>query len=186
MPTSRSTRRLRASVRSSAISLSPTDPRNPGPSSLAVRAVMTANRGRGTSPERQLARELRSRGAIGYRLNRRVEGVRPDLVYGRAKVAVFVHGCFWHRCATCDLPLPARNRAFWAAKFRRNRARDRQKRARLEAAGWGVVEVWTHELEQEPERAVRRLVSLVERRRGLRTSGLVRGAASPGGRSRGR
>ena len=165
MPTSRSTRRPRSSPSSSAIGLSPTDPRNPAPSSLAVRAVMAANRGQGTSPERLLARALRARGAIGYRLNRRVEGVRPDLVFGRAKVAVFVHGCFWHRCTTCALPLPTRNRAFWAAKFRRNQARDRQKRSRLEAAGWSVAEIWTHELQVNGAQVADRLAELISGRR---------------------
>src|SRR5687767_14563878 len=109
--------------RPAAPTLTATDPRNPAPSSLAVRNVMLANRGRGTTPERVLARALRLGGAVGYRLHRRVEGIRPDLVFGRGKVAVFVHGCFWHGCRVCRLPLPATNRAFWAAKFARNRAR---------------------------------------------------------------
>jgi DNA mismatch endonuclease (patch repair protein) len=124
-----------------------TDPRNPAPSSLATRTVMRANRGRDTSPELTLRGQLWRAGMRGYRTNLRVAGVRPDVVFSRQNLAVFVHGCFWHRCAECALPLPQANRAFWAAKFRRNRQRDRQKRRLLEAEGWSVLEFWAHEIE---------------------------------------
>jgi DNA mismatch endonuclease, patch repair protein len=138
-----------------------TDPRNPAPSSLATRAVMLANVGRGTSPEIALRRALRAAGARGYRVNHRAEGVRPDIVFTRQKVAVFVHGCFWHRCMTCRYPLPRANRTFWLAKFRRNRQRDRQKRAVLERAGWRVVELWEHDVTAGLGRAVRAVTRLL-------------------------
>ena len=141
--------------------LEPTDPRNPAPSSLATRNVMLANVGRGTSPELALRRALSAAGARGYRLNLRVEGIRPDVVFTRRQVAVFLHGCFWHRCATCRFPLPKSHREFWLAKFRRNRQRDRQKRRRLEAAGWRVVDVWEHELRDDLAAATSRIARLV-------------------------
>lgn len=107
---------------------------------------MLANRGRDTSPELALRAELRRTGLRGYRTNVRVAGVRPDVVFTRRRLAIFVHGCFWHRCATCAFPLPRSNRTFWASKFRRNRLRDRKKRQLLEEEGWRVEEVWSHEL----------------------------------------
>lgn len=143
------------------LALQATDPRNPAPSSLATRIAMVGNAGRGTSPELALRRALRAAGARGYRVNHRAEGVRPDIVFTRQKVAVFVHGCFWHRCMTCRHPLPRSNRAFWLAKFRRNRQRDRQKRALLERAGWRVVELWEHEVTGGLARAVRAVTRLV-------------------------
>jgi DNA mismatch endonuclease (patch repair protein) len=136
-------------------SLTATDPRNPHPTSLNARISMIGNVGRGTSPEVALRAALRAAGARGYRLNRRIEGVRPDIVFGPAHIAVFVHGCFWHRCATCRHPLPRSHRDFWLAKFRRNRQRDRQKRTRLERAGWRVIEVWEHEVRDDLARVVR-------------------------------
>ena len=149
-------RRLPRSRRALAeLPLDPTDPRNPAPSSLATRTVMVANIGRGTSPEMKLRQALRAAGARGYRVNFRAEGVRPDIVFTRQRVAVFVHGCFWHRCPTCRFALPRSNREFWLAKFRRNRARDRAKRRTLERGGWRVVEVWEHEVRGAPARAVR-------------------------------
>ncbi|MDE3193522.1 MAG: very short patch repair endonuclease, partial [Chloroflexota bacterium] len=65
---------------------------------------MVGNVGKGTKPELALRRLLSAAGARGYRLNARAEGIRPDLVWAGRKVAVFVHGCFWHRCPTCRYP----------------------------------------------------------------------------------
>jgi DNA mismatch endonuclease (patch repair protein) len=138
-----------------------TDKRNPDPSSLATRVAMVGNVGRGTGPELALRRALSAAATRGYRLNLRTEGVRPDLVFTRHRVAVFVHGCFWHRCPTCRYPLPKSHRDFWLAKLRRNRQRDRQKRRALERAGWRVVELWEHELRDHPERSAARVGRLV-------------------------
>ena len=122
---------------------------------------MIANRGRDTTPELVLRKLLWGLGARGYRTNLRVEGVRPDIVFPRRRLAVFVHGCFWHRCALCALPLPTSNREFWAAKFRRNRQRDKEKRRNLEICGWKVVEVWSHELDTDPETVARRVARIL-------------------------
>lgn len=138
-----------------------TDRRNPHPTSLATRVAMVGNVGRGTTPEIALRRILSTAGARGYRLNARVEGIRPDIVWTRRRVAVFLHGCFWHRCPTCRYTLPRSNRAFWIAKFRRNRARDRMKRIHLERAGWRVIEVWEHELRIKGDRVATRVLSVL-------------------------
>lgn len=141
-----------------------TDRRNPDPTSLATRVTMIANAGRGTSPELALRRALRTVGALGYRTALRVEGVRPDLVFTRQRVAVFVHGCFWHRCPVCRHPIPKSHRAFWLAKLRRNRQRDRLKRSLLERAGWRVAEVWEHEIRDDVARVATRLGRLLRPR----------------------
>jgi DNA mismatch endonuclease (patch repair protein) len=69
---------------------------------------------------------------------------RPDVVFSKARVAVFVDGCFWHRCPQ-HLTDPRTNSTYWAAKLDRNVARDRRNDAALEAAGWHVIRVWEHE-----------------------------------------
>lgn len=154
-----------------------TDPRNPAPSSLMTRAVMRSNRGRDTGPELAVRQLLWQAGVRGYRTNFRVAGVRPDIVFTRQRLTIFVHGCFWHRCMVCDLPLPASNRAFWVAKFRRNRRRDRKKRQHLEAEGWKVLEFWTHEIEAVggADRAVRSVAKVLRR-----PQGRVQRQATPG------
>ncbi|GLS00492.1 very short patch repair endonuclease [Brevundimonas denitrificans] len=105
-------------------------------------AVMRAVKGRDTTPELAVRRILRAAG-IGYRLGGRGLPGRPDLVMPGRRVAVFVHGCFWHGH---DCPRGARapkaNADYWSAKIGRNRARDLSATAALEAAGWRVVTVW--------------------------------------------
>ena len=91
--------------------------------------------------------ELRS-GALrearlgGYRLNWKKAPGRPDIAYPGRKVAVFVHGCYWHHCPRCYPNLPKSNPEFWARKFELNRERDARKRRDLEPIGWVVVEAW--------------------------------------------
>jgi len=105
-------------------------------------AVMRAVKGRDTTPELAVRRILRAAG-IGYRLGGRGLPGRPDLVMPGRRVAVFVHGCFWHGH---DCPrgarLPKANAAYWSAKIGRNRARDVATTAALEDAGWRMVTVW--------------------------------------------
>lgn len=87
---------------------------------------------------------------------------RPDIVFSRARVAVFVDGCFWHGCPEHG-EVPAANREFWRGKLAATAERDGRNDAMLKAAGWTVIRVWEHE---EPghaadrvERAVRPLRS---------------------------
>ena len=103
---------------------------------------MQANRARDTKPERTLRSALREAGHPGYRLNWRSVPGRPDIAYPRRRVAVFVHGCYWHHCPRCHPHLPKSNQAFWARKFELNQERDARKRAQLEAADWTVHEIW--------------------------------------------
>jgi DNA mismatch endonuclease (patch repair protein) len=108
---------------------------------------MVANRSSETQPERLLRSALHAQG-LRFRKNIRLDldgcRVRPDIVFSRARVAVFVDGCFWHRCPLHWVE-PRANAAFWRAKFDRNVARDRENDAVLQAAGWAVIRVWEHE-----------------------------------------
>ena len=137
------------------------DDRAPPASSVAVRHVMQSNRARDTRPERLLRRALCNAGLSGYRLNYREAPGRPDIAYTRARVAIFVHGCFWHHCPKCSRSLPQSNREFWRAKFRANRRRDRRKRAELERLGWRVLEVWECDVEEQPDSCVMRVGRLL-------------------------
>lgn len=117
-----------------------------------------------TRPELLLRRELHRRG-LRYRLHRRiVPGAgrrRVDIVFARAKVAVYVDGCFWHACPRHGRTEHVTNEAYWSAKMARNRARDQDSTARLRRAGWKVVRVWEHE---EPKRAAARVEKAVRER----------------------
>lgn len=101
----------------------------------------------GTAPELDLRRELHDRG-LRYRVDLAVlpdlRRRRADIVFTRARIVVFVDGCFWHGCPDHGT-LPASNRDWWRAKLRRNVERDRETDQRLTAAGWVVLRFWEHE-----------------------------------------
>src|SRR4051794_37851466 len=103
---------------------------------------MRANRGGDTGPERRLRRALREAGLGGYRLNWKKAAGRPDIAYPGKRLAIFVHGCYWHHCPRCYPNLPKSNPHFWARKFELNHERDVRKRRQLEAVGWLVEEAW--------------------------------------------
>ena len=107
---------------------------------------MRANRPRDTGPERALRRELHARG-LRYRVHRApTSEVRStaDIVFPRARLAVYVDGCFWHRCPEHAVA-PKRNREFWESKLSANVARDRRTEFELERRGWTVLRIWEHE-----------------------------------------
>ena len=108
---------------------------------------MAAIRRAETKPETQLRSVLHARGLRfrkDYRLDLAGGRVRPDVVFTRWKVAVFVDGCFWHVCPEHGRQ-PTSNEWYWTPKLRRNVERDRQADALLAAAGWRAVRVWEHE-----------------------------------------
>lgn len=132
-------------------------------SSAAVSARMAAQATRGTAPEMAVRRKLHSRG-LRYRVNYRPEpSLRrsADIVFTRARVAVFIDGCFWHSCPAHGTS-PRTNRHWWVTKLETNVARDRNTDARLRAAGWTVLRYWEHE---DPDRIADKVVQAVRRSR---------------------
>lgn len=89
--------------------------------SEATHHVMQANKSKNTKPELKVRKALRKAGLSGYRLHWKKAAGRPDICFPGRRVAIFVNGCFWHRCPHCSLPLPKSNVAFWSAKFERGR-----------------------------------------------------------------
>ena len=136
------------------------DHRNPSPTNDTVSKVMKANKGRDTGPELLLRKALRDAGWPGYRVNWKVPG-RPDIAYPGRKVAIFVNGCFWHRCPICDLPLPKSNVEFWKNKFERNIERDRHKAIELNGMGWTVITVWECQIKKDVHSVVDTIVQVL-------------------------
>ncbi len=140
-------------------------------SAAARSETMRRVKSRGTSCEAALGVELKRRG-LRWSRGKRADGVagKPDFVFWRARVAVFVDGCFWHGCEE-HCRVPRGNRAYWERKIARNTERDARVRRELRAAGWRVVRVWEH--------AVVRSVA----RCGARVERVVREAEAVGGRA---
>ncbi len=131
---------------------------------------MRANRSRDTGPERRMRSALREAGLAGYRLDWRAAPGRPDIAYPGRMIAVFVHGCFWHRCPRCNPPNPRSHSEFWARKFQLNVERDARTRAALEAAGWLVLVTWECDIRQRLPDAVARVREALAQRPGRRRS----------------
>jgi DNA mismatch endonuclease (patch repair protein) len=128
-------------------------------SSPEARARMQSNKSRDTKPELALRSAVHARG-LRYRVSAKpLAGVRrtADLVFPRAKVAVFLDGCFWHGCPEHHTVASA-NAKFWADKVEGNRKRDRDTDGRLAEAGWVSVRVWEHEDAVEAARRVEEIV----------------------------
>lgn len=104
--------------------------------------MMAGIRNRDTAPERAVRRELYGLG-IRYRLHNGKLPGRPDIVIGRLRTVIFVHGCYWHRHPGCRLAYtPKSNVEFWLAKLQGNAARDARNQDRLTELGWRVIVIW--------------------------------------------
>jgi DNA mismatch endonuclease (patch repair protein) len=111
---------------------------------------MQGNRSRDTRPEIALRSTLHRRG-LRFRTGFAVAGVRckVDVAFTRARLAIFIDGCFWHGCPEHGTS-PRTNAYYWSRKLESNRARDARIDGALEAAGWRVLRIWEHD---DPERA---------------------------------
>lgn len=122
--------------------------------------LMSRVRARDTRPEMAVRRAVHRMG-LRFRLHRNDLPGRPDIVLPRHKMAIFVHGCFWHRHAYCPkASTPENNKDFWLSKFRANRNRDRKCIQSLSRLGWKVVVIWeceTADAQQIKSRIAHRL-----------------------------
>lgn len=98
------------------------------------------------STELRLVKLFREHGLTGWRRHVRLPG-RPDFIFRDRLVAVFVDGCFWHRCPRCNW-IPTSNTDYWRTKFATNQARDREANRALRRAGWTVIRIWEHSLKR--------------------------------------
>lgn len=120
---------------------------------------MQSVKGRDTGPELTLRRLLHGMG-LRYRLHPKKLPGRPDIVFPARKVAVFVHGCFWHGHDCRWGKLPKSRLDYWRPKIAANRERDARQAAALSEVGWRVLTVWQCEL-RDPEPVARFVASIV-------------------------
>lgn len=119
-----------------------------GASNKNVEKSMKGNKGKNTKPELLVRERLREAGLTGYRLHWKVAG-KPDIAWPGKKVAIFVQGCFWHRCPKCNPSMPRSNVEYWVVKFDRNKERDEQNLHVLQEDGWTVHTIWECELKPD-------------------------------------
>lgn len=122
---------------------------------------MSRIRGKDTKPEMVVRKALWAMG-YRYRLNLNLIG-KPDIVFLRAKTAVFVDGCFWHGCPIHGTS-PKKNAEFWQAKIERNKKRDAEVIAALTEEGWMVVRAWEHDVISDLPSVIERITHVIASR----------------------
>ena len=120
---------------------------------------MKANKSTGTRPELLLRKALWKAGKRGYRLHPKDVPGRPDVSFPGKKLAVFVHGCFWHQCPRCEgkKAYPRSNKEFWNKKFAENAARDARVREQLRQRGWQTLVLWECEVKRDAAACAQRV-----------------------------
>lgn len=122
---------------------------------------MSKVRHKNTRPEMVVRRLLHGQG-YRYRLHAKDLPGKPDMVFRKRRKVIFIHGCFWHRHPGCKLArLPKSRRDFWIPKLERNKERDEQHIAVLEANDWKVLIVWECQIDDQ-ERLLNELVGFLE------------------------
>lgn len=123
-------------------------------------AVMAKIRARGNATtERNLVQAFRTLKIAGWRRHVATFG-RPDFMFRKQRVVVFVDGCFWHGCPKHGRN-PKSNTAYWLPKLARNRARDSLVSQHYRSRGWRVLRLWEHDAETAPLRCARRIAALL-------------------------
>jgi DNA mismatch endonuclease (patch repair protein) len=126
------------------------------PEARSERMALVRGKGNRSTEVRMIAL-FRLRGITGWRRGQKLFG-RPDFVFRRKQVAIFIDGDFWHGHPRLGR-MPKSNVGFWSAKIAANRRRDRKVNATLRAAGWTVVRVWESTLAKRPDAVARRILS---------------------------
>jgi len=113
---------------------------------------MSQIKNKNTKPEIRLRKLLFSQGLKGYRLSAAITG-KPDIVFSKYKIVIFIDGCFWHKCPLC-FKKPQTNKKFWIDKIENNVKRDRETNKSLVKDGWIVLRFWEHEIKKNINKCV--------------------------------
>ena len=138
------------------------DKRSPKPLNLSISRVMSANKAKNTKPEITLRKALWREGQKGYRVNWKNIPGRPDIAYPGKKIAIFVNGCYWHRCPKCNLPLPKTNTGFWKEKFDKNVKRDKKKNDELLSLDWVVLVFWECDIKSDISNSIQKVKKVLD------------------------
>lgn len=117
---------------------------------------MSRVKNKNTKLEDMFRKYIFTRGLKGYRIGRKNILGKPDLYFGKSKVAVFIDGCFWHKCPVC-LSIPGSNYKFWEEKLNKNLARDLKVNDTLSCEGIRVQRFWGHEIKKDIDKCYRKL-----------------------------
>lgn len=120
---------------------------------------MSKIKGKNTSPEIIIRKLLYSKGIRGYRIHYPLTG-KPDIVFIKKRLVVFIDGCYWHKCPVC-FTIPQTRTEFWLEKINKNVARDNKINSQLANEGWQVLRFWEHDVRKNPEKIVETIKSQI-------------------------
>jgi DNA mismatch endonuclease (patch repair protein) len=122
---------------------------------------MSRIRAKNTGPEVKLRKFLSAAGIRGYRIHYNLPG-KPDVVFTKKKIAIFIDGCFWHKCPVC-FQEPETRKEFWMKKIQSNVDRDKKVNELLKDLGWKVIRIWEHEIKKEPEKCIKKVIRFLNK-----------------------
>ena len=115
---------------------------------------------RDTNPEISLRKLLFANGIRGYRVHYKLPG-KPDIVFPRKKIAVFIDGCFWHKCPKCFIE-PRTNKVFWKEKISSNIKRDKDVNKQLKKMGWKIIRIWEHDVKKNLNKSYLKILNEIK------------------------
>lgn len=137
------------------------DGRAPIPMKESTSRTMSSIKDKNTKPELILRKILWYNGVRGYRLHWKKAPGKPDIAFPGKKIAIFVNGCFWHRCPNCNPPMPKSHSDFWKEKFEKNVKRDKIKIKLLEKQNWKTITIWECQINENPSKYIKKIKKLV-------------------------
>lgn len=137
------------------------DGRAPIPKNSSISRIMSANKYKNTKPEILLRKELFKHNIRGYRLHWDKVPGRPDIAFPGKKFAIFVNGCFWHRCPYCEPSMPKSHSDFWKEKFAKNIERDKRKLELLSVQGWRTLVLWECQIKEDIDKCLSEISCLL-------------------------
>ncbi len=124
---------------------------------------MSHIRAKNTMPEVKLRKVLSAAGIRGHRIHFNLLG-KPDIVFTKKKIAIFIDGCFWHKCPIC-FQEPETRKEFWMKKIQSNIDRDKKVNKQLKDDGWKVMRFWEHDVRKNPDKVVKKISAMIEKSR---------------------
>jgi len=149
------------------------DGRAPVPKPSLRSWIVSRVKGKNTKPEMVFRKELRAQGLTEYRLHPKTLPGRPGVYVTSKKLAIFINGCFWHRCPYCKPSVPKTHKAFWSKKFAANMARNKRKRTKLKKLGIKLVVFWECQIKKNAPKLVARLSKVLSSRKRVSSQSAV-------------
>ena len=122
--------------------------------------TMSRIRSKWTSQEKKIHNYLKSN-KIKHKMHPKING-KPDILLSNTKTAVFLHGCFWHKCSKC-YKKPKTNKKYWTVKIENNVKRDRKNAKILKEEGFNILKIWEHDIKRNFKRVLDKIINLKSR-----------------------